>query len=163
VGDTFNSAIGQGYVQTTNIQLASLSAKIASNKNIKPRIIYDKNINNFESLNILPEHLKVIHNGLYKVVNEKKGTAYYSRIRNHKFKMSGKTGTSQVVSLEHNKDKEFKDIEFNQRNHALFMGYAPYKNPRFAISVIVEHAGAGSIAAAPIGRLVLYKAQKLLL
>lgn len=162
VGDTFNSAIGQGYVQATNIQLANLSAKIASNTNIQPQIINNNQITNFESLNIDPEHLKTIHKGLYKVVNEKDGTAYYSRIKNHKFQMAGKTGTSQVVALEHNKDKEFKDIEFNQRNHALFMGYAPFYKPRFAISVIVEHAGAGSVAAAPLARLILYKAQKLI-
>ena len=76
--------------------------------------------------------------------------------------MAGKTGTSQVVSLEHNKDKEIEEIEFNQRNHALFIGYAPLKNPRFAASVIVEHGGSGSAAAAPVARLLLYKAQKLL-
>ncbi|MBT4989106.1 MAG: hypothetical protein HOM96_00990, partial [Rickettsiales bacterium] len=69
--------------------------------------------------------------------------------------------TSQVVSLEHNKDKEFKDIAFDRRNHALFMGFAPSKKPKFAISVIIEHGGSGSAAAAPLGRLILYKAQKI--
>ncbi|MBT4921521.1 MAG: penicillin-binding protein 2 [Rickettsiales bacterium] len=162
VGDTFNSAIGQGYVQTTNIQLATLSAKIASNLDVKPRLIIDdgKKVE-FKPMNIKYENLSLIHRGMYKVVNEPKGTAYYSRIRNKKYAMSGKTGTSQVVSLEHTQDKEFKEIDFNKRNHALFMGYAPSLKPKFAISVIVEHGGSGSGAAAPLGRLILYKAQKI--
>ena len=163
IGDTFNSAIGQGYVQVTNIQLANLISKIASGLNIQPHIIlnnYTKNTD-FSKLDINPNHLEIIRNGLFKVVNEKNGTAYYNRIKTNKYKMSGKTGTAQVVSLEYTKDLEQNEIDFEKRNHGLFIGYAPYTKPRFAVSIIVEHGGSGSGSAAPIARKLLYKAQKI--
>ncbi len=87
---------------------------------------------------------------MYKVVNEKGGTAYYQRLKDKDFKVSGKTGTSQVISKRGN-DK----LEDKFQNHAIFTGFAPSHNPKYSISVIVENGGGGSSVAAPIAMKVM--------
>lgn len=161
VGDTFNSAIGQGFLQTSNLQLAIMTARIASDgKKVVPTLLKTPEPANFPDLNIKKENIKIVKSGMYKVVNEKNGTAYWHRIRNRNQIMAGKTGTSQVVAIDRSKDLEQSEIEYRKRNHALFVGFAPYKNPRFAVSVIVEHGESGSKTAAPIAREILRAAQK---
>ena len=160
IGDTYNSAIGQGFIEATGLQLATYTARLASNKAVIPRLIKQNNTPIFLDLGFKDKHIKIIHDALYGVVNSKKGTAYYQRIRKNSYKMSGKTGTSQVIAIDHKNKKDLKDIKFKNRNHALFIGYAPAHQPRYAISVIIEHGGSGSVTAAPIAKKILTKIQE---
>ena len=161
VGDTYNSAIGQGFVETTGLQLATYTARMASGKAVTPKLIKNNNIiSNFADLDIKTENLEIVKKALYGVVNKKKGTAYYKRIRKKGHEMSGKTGTSQVIAIDHKNKKDEEDIEFKNRNHGLFIGYAPAHKPKYAISVIIEHGGSGSSSAAPIAKKILEKIQE---
>ncbi len=158
-GDTYNSGIGQGFLETTPLQLAVMTARIASGKEVSPTILKKAAASNFPELDFAPENLTIIRKALFKAVNEKRGTAYYRRIANKKFAMAGKTGTAQVVSVNHDKE-DFDKLDIKERNHGLFVGYAPFDKPRYAVSVVVEHGGSGSTSAAPIARDLLYFAQK---
>ena len=160
VGDTYNSAIGQGFIESTGLQLAVYTARLASNKAVTPRLIKKNHTPDFIGLGFKEENMKIINDALYGVVNKRKGTAYYQRIRKKTYKMSGKTGTSQVIAIDHKNNKDLKDIEIKNRNHALFIGYAPASKPKYAVSVIIEHGGSGSTAAAPIARKVLTKIEE---
>ena len=100
--------------------------------------------------------IKIIKKAMFKVVNENKGTAFKSRLDDIKF--AGKTGTSQVrrISLSERESDDFreKEQEWKNRDHALFVGYMPYDDPKYAISVIIEHGGSGASTAAPIAKQV---------
>ena len=107
------------------------------------------------------QYLDIVHEGMRRVVNSPSGTAYYRRIVEKGFEMAGKTGTSQVISKRED-EMSRAEISINaNQNHAIFVGFAPINDPKYAISVVVEHGGSGSGAAAPIGRDVLLAAQKL--
>lgn len=168
-GDTLNSGIGQGFVLSTPLQLAVMAARIASGKAVKPHLVVDGIKDNdtkgasllFEDLGIPPEHMAVIHAGMNAVVNVQGGTAYGSRILDSRYLMAGKTGTSQVISKKYAGQDNSKNGRWEDKNHGLFIGFAPVQNPRYACSVIVEHGGSGSGAAAPIARDLLLKAQQL--
>ncbi len=155
-GDTLNLGIGQGFMLTTPLQLAIMMARVASGKAVTPNLTPTKD-SPFADLGLKQRSLDIVHDGV-RMVMEPGGTAYGSRIRNKDFAMAGKTGTAQVISK-----KGFKAIEHQlnaeekkrQDHHALFVGFAPIQAPRYAISVIVEHGGSGSAAAAPIGRDVM--------
>ncbi|MFZ8864303.1 MAG: penicillin-binding protein 2 [Rickettsiales bacterium] len=149
LGDTYNSSIGQGYVEVTNIQLAVMMARIITAKKITPAITSD-NKQHFTELNFKAKHIALILKSMFKVVNDKTGTAYYSRLSNNDYHLCGKTGTAQVIAIDHNKQEE--DVAFNKQNHGLFLGFAPYHQPKYAISIIVEHGKSGSASAAPIAK-----------
>jgi penicillin-binding protein 2 len=184
LGETLISGIGQGYFQTTPIQLCLMMAQIANGGyEIKPRIIDDKhalqeiieawreefsNIKNgidyenpkLRKLYRNKENIKFVLDALYGATNEPMGTSYRSRLTNKKYIYAGKTGTSQIrrITQEERELKlKNKDLPYEKRDHALFIAFAPYKNPRYAISVIVEHGGSGSSGAAPIAKKVLKK------
>lgn len=167
-GDTLNCAIGQGFVLATPFQVALAMARFANGGyKIKPSFIKSaKSIDQIASGDVKKiikdeAHFKLINQGLNNVVNNKGGTAYYKRIVKEGFEMAGKTGTSQVVSK---RDDEMSRSELRLRankNHAIFAGYAPVSNPKYAISVVVEHGGSGSATAAPMARDLLLKAQEL--
>ena len=114
-----------------------------------------------KSLEISDEILSKIRNGMEAAVNDPDGTAYKSRIINPNFRFAGKTGTAQVRRITE-AEREIgvtknDDLPWKKRDHALFTGYAPAKNPKFVVSVIVEHGGGGSAVAAPIARdIMLY-------
>ncbi|MBT3777464.1 MAG: penicillin-binding protein 2 [Pelagibacteraceae bacterium] len=151
-GETLISAIGQGFVLTNPLQLAVMTSIIASNgKMIKPSILKNQR-SNFKVNTKYSNEIKIIKEAMYKVVNENKGTAYKSRLEDVKF--AGKTGTSQVkrISLSERESDDFrkKEKEWKSRDHALFVGYMPFDNPKFAISVVIEHGGSGASTAAPI-------------
>ena len=162
-GETLISGIGQGFVLTSPFQLAVMTSIIASNgKMIEPTIVKSSNINfkkNFKNKKII----KIIKKAMFKVVNENKGTAFKSRLEDVKF--AGKTGTSQVrsISLAERESDEFrkKEQEWKNRDHALFVGYIPYDDPQYAISVIIEHGGSGASTAAPIAKQVFNYIHKL--
>jgi penicillin-binding protein 2 len=162
-GDTLNAAIGQGSVLATPIQMALVCARIANGGiPIKPYLVRNRNIyrqfNELKKSPIVKEaYLKVIQEGMNRVMNEEGGTAYYRRIYQKGYEMAGKTGTSQVISK---RDSEMSLAERKaSADHAIFMGYAPVHDPKYAISVVVEHGRSGSGAAAPIGRDVMMMVQ----
>ena len=159
VGDTVNASIGQGYVLSSPLQLAVMTARLATNRAITPRLLRDpleRAVPQARSLDLRPEWLRMIRQGMAETVNSARGTAYSSRISAEGVQMAGKTGTSQVFSITRaERDaglRSQEDLPWNRRNHALFVDYAPIDAPRIAVSVVVEHGGGGSSAAAPIGR-----------
>jgi penicillin-binding protein 2 len=154
-GETLIAAIGQGYVLTTPLQLAVMTSRIASGgKKINPSILKDKNLKNFDTMKEYINEIKIIQKAMFKVVNEKKGTANKSKSKN--FTFSGKTGTSQVkkITLAERESDDFRntEIEWKNRDHALFVGYMPSKDPRYSISIVIEHGGSGASTAAPIAK-----------
>lgn len=155
-GETLISAIGQGFVLTNPFQLAVMTSIIASNgKIVEPTIIKDNPVS-FKTNEKYSNEIKIIKKAMFQVVNEKKGTAFKSRLEDIKF--AGKTGTSQVrrISLSERESDDFreKEQEWKNRDHALFVGYTPYDNPKYSISVIIEHGGSGASTAAPIAKQV---------
>lgn len=164
-GDTLNTAIGQGNVLATPLQLALVTARIANGGvPIKPYLVKNPNIHKqFDSLKdsalVELRHLRLVQEGMKKVVNDPGGTAYGKRIDISGFEMAGKTGTSQVISK---REKEMTKAENElNANHAIFVGYAPAHDPKYAISVVVEHGKSGSMTAAPIAKDILMEAQGL--
>ena len=92
---------------------------------------------------------------MFSSTNEIRGTSYRSRIDDKKYQFAGKTGTAQVKRIskrERELDLKIEQIPYNDRDHALYIAYGPYINPRYALSIIVEHGGSGSKAAAPIAK-----------
>ena len=152
-GETLISAIGQGFVLANPLQLANMTSIIASNGNIiEPKIINDSVKTKFNNLNKYKDSIKIIKNSMFKVVNETKGTAFKSK--SDEIIFSGKTGTSQVrritVAERESEDFRKREIEWNKRDHALFVGYMPHNKPKYSISVVIEHGGSGASTAAPI-------------
>jgi len=159
IGDSLNASIGQGFVLSSPMQLALMTARIATGKMVMPRLI--KSINGIEvpleggeDIGLNENHLRLVRKGMFSVVNGNGGTARSSRILGDAYLMAGKTGTSQVG----NKVVRNSDVEWEKRDHALFVSFAPYDNPRIAVSVIVEHGGGGSKVAAPIARDIVLQA-----
>ena len=155
-GETLISAIGQGFVLTNPFQLAVMTSIIASNgKMVEPTIIKDNPVS-FKTNEKYSNEIKIIKKAMFQVVNENKGTAFKSRLEDIKF--AGKTGTSQVrrISLSERESDDFreKEQEWKNRDHALFVGYMPYDDPKYSISVIIEHGGSGASTAAPIAKQV---------
>ena len=162
-GETLIAGIGQGFVLANPLQLAVMISIIASDgKQIKPSLII-KDEYNFQVNNKYKKEIKIIKTALFKAVNEYKGTAFKSKLE--KINFSGKTGTSQVtkISLSERESEDFrkKEIEWKNRDHALFVGYMPSKNPEYAISVIIEHGGSGASTAAPIAKQIFNFINKL--
>lgn len=167
IGDTVNASIGQGYVLASPLQLAVMTARIASGRAVEPRLVYmvdNKPVPVTEAppLDIDPEHLRLVRLGMDAVVNGAHGTAKGSRIVDETMEMAGKTGTSQVRNIsaaERARGVVSNDqLPWNRRDHALFVGYAPFDNPKYAVAVVVEHGGGGSAAAAPIARDAILRA-----
>ena len=156
-GETLNTVIGQGFMLATPLQITNMTAMLASGKIIKPRILYNSD-NIFENTEISHKNLTFIREAMYSVVNEYEGTAYSSRL-NGKYKLVGKTGTSQVrkITKEEREIGVLKNEEliYKLRDHSIFTGFAPYDKPKFAITVIAEHMGSGSKVAAPIAKKII--------
>ena len=156
VGETLSAGIGQGYFLTTSAQLSLALAQLINNgSKLTPKLIYENKIQDIYNERIIanPQHLKIIKNALDEATNAPGGTSYSSRIRGD-YKMAGKTGTSQVRAISIKEREEGliknKDLPWDKRDHGLFIGYGPTVDPKYAVSVIVEHGGSGSGSAAPI-------------
>ena len=167
VGDTVNASIGQGFQLASPLQLAVMTARLATGRNVVPRLV--KSANGVErpiaqggSLDLNENNLRKIRKAMYATVNDRRGTAYRSRIIADEWRMAGKTGTSQVRNITAAERARGvtsnADLPWERRDHALFVAFAPYEAPRYAISVLVEHGGGGSTAAAPIARDVMLQA-----
>jgi penicillin-binding protein 2 len=161
VGDTVNASIGQGFLLASPLQLAVMSARIATGREVSPRLV--KSIDGVEqpsrggeSLGMNEANLRRMRRAMFEVVNDRRGTAYRSRIIDDTMRMAGKTGTSQVRNITAAERARGvirnEDLPWERRDHALFVNFAPYETPKYAVSVIVEHGGGGSTAAAPIAR-----------
>ena len=157
-GETIITAIGQGYLLATPLQLTVMTAALANGgKLLKPRIIKtDEAVEPVSELQLKPENLAIVQRGMYRSVNRPDGTAYASSLLIDGARMSGKTGTVQVRRI--SKDERLTGVipnsklDWHLRDHSLFVGYVPHNNPRYAFSVVVEHGGGGAQVAAPIAR-----------
>ncbi|SDZ81420.1 penicillin-binding protein 2 [Rubrimonas cliftonensis] len=167
LGDTLNIGIGQGYMLATPLQLATMTARIASGRAVSPRLIIAEGVDarptaEAPPLGISAANLALVREGMDSVVNSRRGTALKSRIYDEAGRMAGKTGTSQVrrITMAERARGVIRNdqLPWNRRDHALFVAYAPVSAPRYAVSVIVEHGGGGSAAAAPIARDVMLRA-----
>lgn len=168
-GDTVNVAIGQGFLSVTPLELAVMTSRIANGGyKIRPYLIYDSKMSQYneELFTRLPmvkkETIDIVKQGMYDVVNTKGGTAYWTRIKQKGFEMAGKTGTAQVIAKEKKDmmEEENTEIETKFQNHGLFIAFAPYDKPKYAVVVVVEHGNSGSGVAAPIAKDILLYAQK---
>lgn len=165
-GETLSYAIGQGFVLATPLQLAVMTARVANGrKAVTPRLLRagPEAAAGHEDLGISEESMSILHDAMFHVCNVPRGTAYRSRIKTKGMEMSGKTGTSQVrrfsIAERQAGVRKNKDLEWGQRDHGLFIAYAPSDKPRYAMSVIVQHGG-GSSVAVPIAREILEAAQR---
>ena len=193
IGETLITGIGQGYIQTTPLQLCLMTAQIANGGyKIYPKIsingnedslediksIIKKNSNDsteikrsivevtekflrlvkekkYERLYKNSKNIRIVQKAMFASTNEPRGTSYRSRIEDPKYQFAGKTGTAQVKRItERDRELDLKtiDIPYNDRDHALYVAFGPYKNPRYALSIVIEHGGSGSSAAAPIAK-----------
>ena len=197
LGETLITGIGQGYIQTTPLQLCLMTAQLANGGfKIFPRITVQENQDSLEKIKYKiqenmttefdeatslmktaeeffadsdkeysklyrnQENIKFVLDALYGATNEPMGTSYRSRLTKSEYIYAGKTGTSQIrrITAEERELKlKQKDLPYERRDHALFVAFAPYKNPRYSISVLVEHGGSGSKAAAPIASKLIKK------
>ena len=159
IGDSVNASIGQGFILTSPLQLAVMTARLASGRTVSPRLVKTvEGVETFEhggeDMGFDPSHLMKLREAMFSVSNDRKGTAYGSRIIADDMRMAGKTGTAQVS----NRVVDNDTAPWVERDHALFVAFAPYDNPRIAVSVVVEHGGGGSRTAAPIARDVVLQA-----
>ena len=163
IGDTISCGIGQSFVQTTPLQLATYTARLASGRAVQPHLTRTlggvlqrgSRPDDWPSLGLPERALQLMREGMWAVVNEGGGTAAVARVGLSGIQMAGKTGSTQVrrVSREQ-RERGFKseNLPWEFRPHALFVGYAPYDAPRYAVAVVVEHGNAGSRTAAPLAR-----------
>lgn len=157
LGDSLNIAIGQGALLATTVQIARFGAIIASRgKMLIPKIVGQEEA---MQLDIKPEYFDILQSAMFNVVNSAGGTAYGKRVLDPNWLMCGKTGTSQVQAKRGGMD--LNNASFVGRNHALFLGYAPAHNPKYAIVVVVDHGGGGGSTAAPIARDIVLELAKL--
>ncbi len=191
LGETLINGIGQGYIQTTPLQLCLMTAQLANGGHkIYPKLIFDNKQesieaikqkmkfaeeNNVEDINLLSaterffrkeeksydvlyrnkENVKFVLDAMFRSTNEIYGTSFSSRIEDPKYQFAGKTGTAQVKRIteeERELDLKTNQIPYKERDHAWYVAFGPYKEPRYAVSILVEHGGSGSAAAAPIAK-----------
>ena len=179
-GETISCGIGQSFVSVTPLQLATYAARLATARAVLPQIARSQGVmmpastvatavkSEFEVLGVQQKHLDLVRDGMYGVVNEPHGTAYGARITDAAMTMGGKTGTAQVHHIseaerEHGHLTGIR-VPWQQRDHALFIAFAPVSAPRYVCAVVVEHGGTiggeGGAVAAPIARDLLLEAQK---
>lgn len=161
-GETINTAIGQGDVLMTPMQLAIMTMRMVNGGHkVRPRLLMTDPVHDDGFIDIDPAHLEVVLDGMSRVTNHPRGTAYGSGIREVGMEFGGKTGTAQVRRITVRGQNQ-NLIPWKFRHHGLFVGYAPVDKPRFACGVIIEHGGGGASAAAPVARDVMRKVQELL-
>ena len=167
VGDTVNAGIGQGFVEATPLALATYVSRVATGRAVQPHITRTLGgvaqpgaaPSHWPSMNLSERHLQLCREGMFAVVNEAGGTAPLARLGMPGMMLAGKTGSSQVrhVSRELRESGHFKseNLPWEYRPHALFVAFAPYDSPRYAVSLVVEHGNAGAAAAAPLAREIM--------
>ena len=166
LGETMITGIGQGYIQTTPIQLCLMTAQIANGGyKIYPKLVISDQqekepADKFTPLFNNSKNIKIVQEAMFSSTNEVRGTSYKSRIDNPKYRFAGKTGTAQVKRIS-KKDRELDlktfEIPYEDRDHALYIAFGPYINPRYALSILIEHGGSGSSVAAPMAKKLFKK------
>jgi penicillin-binding protein 2 len=173
-GETLINGIGQGYVTATPIQLATMVSRIANGGfGVMPHVardqITDKDARprptpSWPDLGVSRQSIALVRKGMFAVSNEPGGTAYKARIIEEGMWLSGKTGSAQVrrITMRERETgvKKNDELPWKERDHALFVAYAPEEAPRWGIAVVVEHGGGGSAVAAPIARDIMIEVQK---
>ena len=158
-GDTINMSIGQGFILANPLQMAVMLSRIVNGGYpIKPFLVYNSSIRDYNTALYTNEpmfnkkNINLIKQGMYNVINAKNGTARWLKPKDKKYQISGKTGTAQVISSAAKEKllEENEELEEKFRDHALFVGFAPFDNPKYVISVVVEHGSGGSVSAAPV-------------
>ena len=162
-GETVIAGIGQGYVLTTPLQLATMVARIANGGyQVKPTFTKITDKDGIKKINISKEYLDIVKQGMYDVVNIPGGTAFRSHFNINGQEMAGKTGSTQVrrISMKERQTRILRqdELPWKYRDHALFIAFAPYDNPKYGIAVLVEHGGGGSSVAAPMASAILQEA-----
>ena len=164
-GESLISGIGQGYILTTPLQLATMTARLVNGGyEVRPTFlpVSDKEKSKIKKIDVSQANLDLVKEGMYAVVNKPGGTAWLSQFDYYGQKMGGKTGTTQVrrITMKERREgiKKENELPWRLRNHALFVGYAPHDNPKYAVAVLVEHGGGGSSVAAPIAGKILKEA-----
>jgi len=159
-GETLNTGIGQGFLLTTPLQLATATAKLANKgKAVQPHLVRGAiSVQTKPKIDpllrkIQPNHWQYIIKSMSHVVHNHRGTA--RRIANKKFKVAGKTGTAQVFGIKQEEEYDVEKVAIKLRDHALFIAFAPVKNPRIAVAVIVENGGSGGSVAAPMASKII--------
>ncbi len=163
MGETYNVGIGQGSMLATPLQLAVMTARLANGgKAVVPRVVRSVGedllvaTNDVPRIAIDPAHIQRVLRAMNAVTNDLRGTAFRSRLTGEGMSMAGKTGTAQVrrITMAERESglRTHEETPWHLRDHALFVGYGPVEAPRYAVSVIVEHGGGGSKAAAPRAR-----------
>ena len=152
-GETILAGIGQGYVLATPLQLAVMTARLASGRAIAPTLVRREKAMAAAPLGISAAGLQAVRRGMTAVVNEDGGTGGRAQGEDGGYLLAGKTGTSQVNS--HSRDSVQAEIPWQYRDHALFVCYAPVSAPRYAIATVVEHGGGGGAVAAPLSRALM--------
>ena len=159
LGETIITGIGQGFIQTTPIQLCLMTAQIANGGyKIYPKIVANDDnqyADKFTPLYKKSRNIKIVQDAMFSSTNEVRGTSYRSRLDDPKYRFAGKTGTSQVKKItERDRELDLKtfQIPYEERDHALFIAFGPYKSPRYALSIIIEHGGSGGTVAAPLAK-----------
>ena len=192
IGETLITGIGQGYTQTTPLQLCQMTAQLANGGfKIYPKIVVEESTETAEEIRLIMEansknlneknselkeavellgflekkkyeplfenskNIKLVRDAMFASTNEVRGTSYSSRIEDPKYQFAGKTGTSQVrriTKAARELDLNTSEIPYNERDHALYIAFGPYKKPRYALSIVIEHGGSGSSTAAPIAK-----------
>jgi penicillin-binding protein 2 len=171
-GETLVVGIGQGYLQATPLQLAVMAARIATGRVVLPSIVRGETAQSAQaaagpapSIGVSDWSLTFVRRGMFEVVNGVKGTARAYQLGQANLAMAGKTGTSQVRRISRSERlsglRKNEDKPWEERDHALFVGFAPFHEPRYALAVVVEHGGSGSSAAGPIARDIMAKALEL--
>ncbi len=165
LGETIITGIGQGYIQTTPIQLCLMTAQIANGGHkIYPKLLASNDdIKKEDKFNLLVNNhhnIKFIQEAMFSSTNEIRGTSYRSRIDDPKYQFAGKTGTAQVKRItERDRELDLKtsEIPYEERDHALYVAFGPYRNPRYATSILIEHGGSGGTVAAPLAKILFKK------
>jgi penicillin-binding protein 2 len=160
LGETMISGIGQGFLKTTNAQLCKMITQLANGGHqIEPTFLKINNLTLGKKIIKDDKHRELLLRSLFDATNQPGGTSYSSRISG-KMKFAGKTGTAQVRRIsesQRERDLKNRDLPWKFRDHSLFVGYGPTTNPKYGISVIIDHGGSGSAVAAPIARNVMKK------
>ena len=163
IGDTIVHGIGQGFYQLTPLSLATMAARLASGRALQPhltrsiggRAVRGGRAEDWPLLGIPDRDLRLIREAMWAVVNEAGGTAASARLPAGYGQVAGKTGTTQVRRVSREQRERGYNVNAAPREwrpHALFVAYAPYDNPQYAVSVVVEHGTSGSGAAAPLAK-----------
>jgi penicillin-binding protein 2 len=171
-GETLVVGIGQGYVQATPLQLAVMAARLATGRAVLPSIVHGAAALNPQApagpappIGVSDRSLDLVRRGMLEVVHGQRGTARSYQLGPTGLAMAGKTGTSQVRRISRSERqsgvRKNEDKPWEERDHALFVAFAPYEEPRYALAVVVEHGGSGSSTAGPIARDIMAKALEL--